>query len=272
MEKIRREAEISTAQTLRVFALFLLQRPVINLQVQNETIVTQVPKTALFVLILFNLWYAFTGFCLFLVACYISGYGSKAPDVRAVQELFTVIGLTTGAVSVTRSSQGDNLRIGVEKVEDEWRFKVWDHHTNGVGVKHVTTDEELGRRHHPEDIRSPPLVEVISIGSTDSREGEEDVVSTQDDTKSRHAQVINDGTSSPVSTPEGSISGDHDQMQLVSQGLLWAEHSLQSSDDFHRNSISPDQDTSSTRSGRSPFLTSLGGHSTRDNVSSVQPD
>lgn len=37
-------------------------RPAIMLQLQNETIATQVPKTALFVLVFLNLWYAVIGF------------------------------------------------------------------------------------------------------------------------------------------------------------------------------------------------------------------
>lgn len=64
-------------------------RPAISLQVQNETVVTQVPKSALFVLISFNLWYAFLGFCLFLVACYVTAYGGRGADIRAVQQLLT---------------------------------------------------------------------------------------------------------------------------------------------------------------------------------------
>lgn len=212
-------------------------RPAFGLQVQNETIVTQVPKTALFVLIFCNLWYAFTGFCLFLLACYITAYGDKAPDVRAVQELFTVIGLTTAAVSTARSFQNGDLRIGVEKLEDNWRFKVWGHHTDNADVKHCAADEELGLRLKPKDIKSPPVVEVVSIGSTDPGEGGEDVVSTRDDTESRHARAIDDGPVSPVSILEGSILGDDDQMQ---------KRLLQSSDDAHLDSMSADRSTSST--------------------------
>jgi hypothetical protein len=94
-------------------------RPALDLQIQNETVITQVPKIAPFVLVLFNIWYALIGFCLFLVACYVTAYGGRGADVRAVQELLTVTGLTAAAVSKTRSHRGNSLRIGVQKIEDE---------------------------------------------------------------------------------------------------------------------------------------------------------
>lgn len=164
-DKILHSTICRAAQRYRLKFSGRLSRPALSLQIQNETVVTQVPKTALFVLIFVNIWYAFLGFCFFLVACYVTGYGGRGTDVRAVQQLLTVTGLVTAAVDKSRFKPGGNLRIGVAKVEDEWRFKVWDEEEDTENCEQATNAEKL---YTPSTRASKglPLVEVTCSSST----------------------------------------------------------------------------------------------------------
>jgi hypothetical protein len=197
-------------------------RPAISLQLQNETIITRVPKAPLFVLVIFNVWYALTGFCLFFVALYTTNYGDRRADIRAVQELLTVTGLTTAAVSKGRSNQGDNLRIGVEKVEDEWRFKVWDQN-NDIGDGNDQATNQQPTCFPNLKASKLPIVDVAPLSSACSRESEDDiplVPITSHETSSQGGQGVTlsaEGSASSASSHRASISGDNEQIQLLSQ-------------------------------------------------------
>lgn len=246
----------------------IVPRPAINLQVQNETVVTHVPKAALFVLIVFNLWYALLGFCLFLVACYVTAYRGRGADVRAVQQLLTVIGLATAAMDKTRSIPGGNLRIGVEKVEDQWQFKVWDENKDTEGDEHSASAEELLSPNltGPKGLTS---VELTSFGSTLSEEDVQGVVLSEDDIGSRHVQAVglsDDCSVSRTSSFDRSDLGDHDRRELISQHLLSAERSPHHSEEAPDGSQSPNRDTSSRSSSRAPSRASVDGASDREDV------
>jgi hypothetical protein len=193
----------------------------ISLQLQNETVITQVPKAPLFVLVILNVWYALTGFCLFLVAFYTTNYGDRRADIRAVQELLTVTGLITAAVSKARSKQGDNLRIGVEKVEDEWRFKVWDQNNDIEDGNDQATNQQPTCFPNLKTSKLP-IVDVAPLSSACSRESEDDiplVPITSHETSSQDGQGVTlsaEGSASSASSHRASISGDKEQIQLLS--------------------------------------------------------
>jgi hypothetical protein len=216
-------------------------RPAIDLKIQNETVITQVPKTALFVLLFFNIWYALVGFSLFLVACYITASGGRGADVRAVQELLTVTGLTTAAVSKTRSHRGDNLRIGVQKIEDEWQFKVWNQDKDVEDVNHSARGEKLCGSPSRQVSKGLPLVQIVSFDSTHSAEAAENIVVAPHSPGSWHAPAIapSEASLSPTSSPERPSSTNDSQMQLISQSLMLADGSSQDSDEIPNNPTSP---------------------------------
>ena len=103
-----------------------------SIQMGRSQIVTVVPKSALYVLLLLNVWYAGLGLFLYLLACYVmSRSGFSIEDIVAVQKLLSVSGLTKSAVNDAREKLRDDVRIGVVQVEQddgtrEWRFQVWD--------------------------------------------------------------------------------------------------------------------------------------------------
>jgi hypothetical protein len=216
-------------------------RPAIDLQIQNETVITQVPKTALFVLLIFNIWYALIGFCLFLVACYITACGGRGADLRKVQELLTVNGLTTAAVSKTRSHWGDSLRIGVQKIEDEWQFKVWNQNKDVEEINHSAGTEKLCGSPNREASKGLSLIQVVSLDSTHSGEAADNIVVTAHSPRSWHAPAAapSEASFSLASSPERPNSTNDSQMQLISQSLIWTDGSSQDSDEAPNNPASP---------------------------------
>ena len=105
------------------------QTPATKLSLANSTIVTQVGKTPLFTLVILNLWYACFAVLLFALAVYILRDEATRRDIIEVQQLITVNGLATAAVKKQRSNldrgEGD-VRVGVEKVDGAWQFRVWE--------------------------------------------------------------------------------------------------------------------------------------------------
>lgn len=200
-------------------------RAAISLQLQNETAITRVPKAPLFVLVILNSWYALTEFCLFLLACYATNYGDWRADVQAVQQLLTVTGLTTAAVSKARSRQGDNLRIGVEKVDDEWQFKVWEQNMDCEDVKDQDIDQQPTHSPNHKASNVISIVEVVPYGSDLSRESAEDIALvpiTTIDIRSYHAEgvtVLAHDSMSSANSHRASISGDDEVTELLSQSL-----------------------------------------------------
>lgn len=103
--------------------------PADALALGNSAIVTKVGKGPLFTLVILNVWYAgFAGlqFCLVL---YILRDESTRQDIIEVQKLITVNGLATSAVSQQRddlSSRGLNVRVGVEKIDRKWQFRIFE--------------------------------------------------------------------------------------------------------------------------------------------------
>ena len=204
-----------------------------TLELQNDqTVLTVVPKAALYILIFLNVWYAGLGFFLFLVACFVSAYQDRGPDIRAVQKLLIVTGLTVTAVSRQRLAQGKNLRVGVEKLEGKWHFKVW----------HPTDDEEKSGRLGSDDTLAPSksvgsgptknqvIVDAVSVDSALSGKtagigplASPQSISGNGDT----AHSVDIVPLSPVSDQDEMILGDLDARLLTSQGLLWAESSSQ---------------------------------------------
>jgi hypothetical protein len=227
-------------------------RAAISLQLQNETIVTRVPKAPLFILAVLNFWYALTGFCLFLLASYTTNYGSWRADVQAVQKLLTVTGLTTAAVSKARSRQGDNLRIGVEKIEDEWQFKVWEPNKDYEDAKHQDTDQQSSDSPNHKASNVTAIVEVVPYGSDISRESAEDIALvpiTTNDIRSCQAEGVTvsaHGSVSPASSHQASISGDDEAIQLLSQSLIWTDRSEQESNNAASHPASLNGDISSS--------------------------
>ena len=125
------------------------QTPATKLSLANSTIVTQVGKTPLFTLVILNLWYASFAILLFVLALYILRHEDTRRDIIEVQQLITVNGLATAAVKKHRNNldrrEGD-LRVGVEKVDGEWQFRVWE-------MNHLGEDKELLGQDESPDIR-----------------------------------------------------------------------------------------------------------------------
>ena len=248
-------------------------RPAHSLQIQNETVVTQLPKTALFVLICFNLWYAFIGFCLFLVAWYTIAHGDMHSDIRSVQELFTVNGLATAAVSKDRSIQSDKLRIGVEKVDDGWHFKAWDQNKDIADIDHSSTGQEPCRHPKPKACKGPALVQIDSFGSDSSQEIAADIVLGSQSTGYQNAQdLASAGGISTTSTSEGSMLGERDEMQLVFQSSIQGARSSQTSEDSFFRPTCLNRDDHSLPQLLLSAPTNVDGPSTFDDVSSMHSD
>lgn len=100
-----------------------------RLALANSTVVTVVGKTPLFTLIILNIWYALFGLILFALAFFVLRDPTTRRDVIEIQQLISVEGLATAAVKRQRGNlalNNDDLRVGVEKVDGEWQFRVWE--------------------------------------------------------------------------------------------------------------------------------------------------
>jgi hypothetical protein len=273
----RRYAALLREIGLSFLAGSIEPRPATKLQVQNETIITQVPKSALFVLIFLNLWYAFIGFCLFLAGYLVTFYNGRRADVQAVQELLTVIGLTTAAVSKDRSAQGKNVRIGVEKTEDEWRFKIWHQEEAIEDIEHSAQEQKLEDSPSLKASKSQILVRIVSCNSNHSRDAADDIALTSCSTGSQYARDVvppEDGSVSPATTSTSgrSLYGDPDQMQLISQTLLLTSRLSQDSNDTPTRTSSPDVEASCPPERNLSPQISANGSSTHDDISLLLHD
>ena len=107
----------------------LRSTPATALALGNSAIVTKVGKGPLFTLVILNLWYAGFAGLLFCLVVYILRDETTRQDIMEVQKLITVNGLATSAVSQQRddlSSRGPNVRVGVEKVDCKWQFRIFE--------------------------------------------------------------------------------------------------------------------------------------------------
>ncbi|KAK5092255.1 hypothetical protein LTR70_001937 [Exophiala xenobiotica] len=107
----------------------LRSTPATALALGNSAIVTKVGKGPLFTLVILNLWYAGFAGLLFCLVVYILRDETTRQDIIEVQKLITVNGLATSAVSQQRddlSSRGPNVRVGVEKVDCKWQFRIFE--------------------------------------------------------------------------------------------------------------------------------------------------
>jgi len=103
--------------------------PVSELKLANSTVVTQVSKAPLFTLVILNLWYAAFAVLLSCLALYVLRDEGTRQDIVEVQQLITVNGLATAAVKRHRgnmSARNTDLRVGVEKADGEWQFRIWN--------------------------------------------------------------------------------------------------------------------------------------------------
>jgi hypothetical protein len=227
-------------------------RAALSLQLQNETVITQVAKAPLFVLVILNFWYALTGFCLFLLACHTTNYGHWRADVQAVQQLLTVTGITTAAVSKDRPRQRDSVRIGVEKVGDEWQFKVWEQNKDLEDAKDQEIDQQPTNSPDHKASNVIAIAEVVPCGSDLSQGSAEDIALVQfttNDVRCCHAEgdtlSAHDSVSS-ASSHRASMFGDDEAIQLLSQSLIWTDGSEQESNNAVKNPASLNEDTSSS--------------------------
>lgn len=120
------------ASTISVYGISLLggalsQDPAVKLSLPDSLIVTEVGKAPLFTLVILNLWYACFGILLFALAMVFLRDPNNSKDIQQVQELISVHGLATAAVKRHRKHlDSADLRVGVEKVDDVWQFRVFE--------------------------------------------------------------------------------------------------------------------------------------------------
>lgn len=119
-----------------------------TLTVANSTIVTQVGKAPLFALVMLNMWYVGFGGLLFGLALYVLHDEDTSQDIVEVQKLISVAGLATAAVRRHRdnlATHDTKLRVGVEKLDGEWQFVVFEVEGNSeekrLLVEEIETDE-----------------------------------------------------------------------------------------------------------------------------------
>lgn len=82
----------------------------------------------MFTLVILNLWYAVLACLLFGLAWHVLRDEDVRQNIVEVQQTITVYGLTTAAVKRQRgnlSARDEDLRVGVEKIDGEWQFRVW---------------------------------------------------------------------------------------------------------------------------------------------------
>lgn len=106
------------------------------LRLANRTVITVVGKTPLYTLVVLNIWYALFAIMLFALAMFVLRDEATRGDIIAVQQLISVEGLATAAVKRQRANlslNDDDLRVGVEKVDGEWQFRVWEVRNSGEG-------------------------------------------------------------------------------------------------------------------------------------------
>lgn len=121
--------------------------PADALALGNSASVTKVGKGPLFTLVILNVWYAGFAGLLFCLALYILRDESTRQDIIEVQKLITVNGLATSAVSQQRddlSSRGLNVRVGVEKIDCKWQFRIFESlRSSDEGKRLLGTEERI---------------------------------------------------------------------------------------------------------------------------------
>lgn len=99
--------------------------PAINLSIGNSTIVTQVQKAPLFILVMLNLWYAGFAACLGALALYVIHDESLRQDIIDVNKLLTIEGLATSAMgSHEEQLENANARVCVQRIDGKWCLRV----------------------------------------------------------------------------------------------------------------------------------------------------
>lgn len=99
--------------------------PAKALRIGRSTIVTEVRKAPLVILVMLNLWYAAFAAILGALVIYIMRDQSFRQDIIEVQKLLTINGLATSAIGRHEECLEDaDTRVCVQKINGKWRFRV----------------------------------------------------------------------------------------------------------------------------------------------------